>query len=115
KIEARYFVRVLNEPTSRNMIRTLFHSMQELGKGAHRPSNEPPTEVKRLGVLGAGVMGAGIAYVSAQAGIDVTLIDTTDEKAAGGKEHAAKLLDHEISRGRSTAEKKSEVLARIRA
>ncbi len=106
KIETRYFVRVLNDPTSRNMIRTLFHSMQDLGKGARRPADEPPTEVKRLGVLGAGVMGAGIAYVSAQAGIDVTLIDTTEERAKGGLEHSSKLLDREISRGRATAEKK---------
>jgi len=113
KIEARYFVRVLNDPSSRNMIRTLFHSMQELGKGAHRPSNEPPTEVKRLGVLGAGVMGAGIAYVSAQAGIDVTLIDTTEERANGGRDHSAKLLDREISRGRATLEKKEQVLSLI--
>jgi 3-hydroxyacyl-CoA dehydrogenase/enoyl-CoA hydratase/3-hydroxybutyryl-CoA epimerase len=113
KIEARYFVRVLNDPTSRNMIRTLFHSMQELGKGARRPTSEPATEVKRLGVLGAGVMGAGIAYVSAQAGIDVTLIDTTEERAKGGVEHSAKLLDREIARGRATPEKKAEVLSRI--
>ncbi len=113
KIEARYFVRVLNDPTSRNMIRTLFHSMQDLGKGARRPADVPPTEVKRLGVLGAGVMGAGIAYVSAQAGIDVTLIDTTDERAKGGVDHSAKLLDREISRGRATAEKKAQVLSLI--
>jgi 3-hydroxyacyl-CoA dehydrogenase/enoyl-CoA hydratase/3-hydroxybutyryl-CoA epimerase len=113
KIEARYFVRVLNESTSRNMIRTLFHSMQDLGKGARRPAKEPPTEVNRLGVLGAGVMGAGIAYVSALAGIDVTLIDTTEERAAGGREHSVKLLDREISRGRSTPEKKAEVLSHI--
>lgn len=113
KIEARYFVRVLNDPTSRNMIRTLFHSMQELGKGARRPAKEPPTEVKRLGVLGAGVMGAGIAYVSAQAGIDVTLIDTTEERAAAGRDHSAKLLDREISRGRATPGRKEEVLSFI--
>src|SRR5262245_16995004 len=113
KIEARYFVRILNDPTSRNMIRTLFHSMQELGKGARRPANEPPSEVRRLGVLGAGVMGAGIAYVSAQAGIDVTLIDTTEERAQGGRDHSAKLIDREISRGRATPEKKEEVLSRI--
>src|SRR5262245_58484577 len=113
KIEARYFVRVLNEPSSRNMIRTLFHSMQELGKGARRPVNEPPTEVKRLGVLGAGVMGAGIAYVSAQAGIDATLIDTTGERANAGRDHSSKLLDREISRGRATPEKKTEILSRI--
>ena len=113
KIEARYFVRILMNPASRNMIRTLFQSMQELGKGARRPANEPPADVKRLGVLGAGVMGAGIAYVSALAGIDVTLIDTSEEKANAGKDHAAKLLDHEISRARSTPEKKAEVLGRI--
>src|SRR6185503_15504706 len=113
KIEARYFVRVLMSQQSRNMIRTLFHSMQELGKGARRPQNEPPTEVHRLGILGAGVMGAGIAYVSALAGIDVTLIDTTEERANGGRDHAAKLLDYEISRGRSTPDKKADVLSRI--
>ena len=110
KIEARYFVRVLTSPVARNMIRTLFHSMQELGKGARRPTAVPSSEVKRLGVLGAGVMGAGIAYVSAAAGIDVTLIDTTPEKANAGKDHATKLLDREISRGRSTPEKKAELL-----
>ena len=113
KIEARYFVRILMDPASRNMIRTLFQSMQDLGKGARRPANESPADVKRLGVLGAGVMGAGIAYVSALAGIDVTLIDTTDEKAAGGKDHVTKLLDHEVSRGRATPQKKAEILARI--
>src|ERR1700704_877591 len=113
KIEARYFVRILMDTSSRNMIRTLFHSMQDLGKGARRPANEPPTEVKRLGILGAGVMGAGIAYVSALADIDVTLIDTTEERANAGRDHAAKILDYEISRGRSTAEKKTEVLSRI--
>jgi 3-hydroxyacyl-CoA dehydrogenase/enoyl-CoA hydratase/3-hydroxybutyryl-CoA epimerase len=95
------------------MIRTLFQSMQELGKGARRPAKEPATDVKRLGVLGAGVMGAGIAYVSALAGIDVTLVDTTQERADAGKDHAAKLLDHEIARGRSTPEKKVQVLARL--
>src|SRR5262249_25701280 len=113
KIEARYFVRVLTSPVSRNMIRTLFHSMQDLGKGARRPAAEPPTDVKRLGVLGAGVMGAGIAYVSAAAGIDVTMIDTSDEKANAGKDHVAKLLDREISRGRSTPERKAQLLGLI--
>jgi 3-hydroxyacyl-CoA dehydrogenase/enoyl-CoA hydratase/3-hydroxybutyryl-CoA epimerase len=112
RIELRYFVRQLVSPTARNMIRTLFHSMQALGKGARRPA-VAPVDVKNLGVLGAGVMGAGIAYVSAIAGIDVVLIDTTEEKANAGKEHAAKLLDKEIGRGRSTPEKKADVLARI--
>jgi 3-hydroxyacyl-CoA dehydrogenase/enoyl-CoA hydratase/3-hydroxybutyryl-CoA epimerase len=113
KIEARYFVRVLMRPESRAMIRTLFHSMQELGKGARRPVKESMADVKRLGVLGAGVMGAGIAHVAAEAGVDVTLIDTTEERAQGGKEHSAKILDRDISRGRATKEKKEVVLAKI--
>ena len=113
KIEVRHFVNVLTDATSRNMIRTLFMSMQELGKGARRPADAGPTEVKRLGVLGAGVMGAGIAYVSSLAGIDVVLIDTTEERAKGGKDHAAQLLDREIQRGRSSASHKDEVLSRI--
>jgi 3-hydroxyacyl-CoA dehydrogenase/enoyl-CoA hydratase/3-hydroxybutyryl-CoA epimerase len=113
KIEARYFTRILMRPESRNMIRTLFHSMQDLGKGARRPQKEPQAEVARLGVLGAGVMGAGIAHVSAEAGIQVTLLDTTEERAKGGREHSAKILDREISRGRATKEKKEDVLSRI--
>jgi len=112
KVESRYFTKVLMQPSARNMVRTLFISMQDLGKGARRPK-EPPTETKTLGVLGAGLMGSGIAYVSALAGIDVVLLDTTMDKANAGKDHAAKLLDYEVSRGRSTADKKAQVLARI--
>ena len=115
RIEARYFTKLLMQPESRNMIRSLFLSMQELGKGARRPKNEAPTEVKTLGVLGAGVMGAGIAYVSAVAGIDVILLDTTVEKANGGRDHVAGVIDKQIAKGRSTPEKKAEILARIRA
>ena len=113
KIEARYFTRALLSDNSKAMIRTLFHSMQELGKGARRPKEVARTEVRRLGILGAGVMGAGIAYVSALAGIDVTLIDTTAERAEAGKNHSVKLFDREISRGRSTPARKEEALARI--
>jgi 3-hydroxyacyl-CoA dehydrogenase/enoyl-CoA hydratase/3-hydroxybutyryl-CoA epimerase len=113
RVEARYFVKLLSLPESRNMIRTLFLSMQELGKGARRPKDEPRTEVKTLGVLGAGVMGAGVAYVAALAGIEVILIDTTTDKANAGRDHAAQLIDKQIARGRSTPEKKSEILARI--
>lgn len=115
RIEARYFTKLLMQPESRNMIRTLFLSMQELGKGARRPAKEPRTDVKTVGVLGAGVMGYGIAYVSALAGIDVVLIDASMDKAQAGKDNCAKILDKAISRGKSTPEKKAEVLARITA
>ena len=113
RIEARHFVKLLMRPESRNMIRTLFLSMQDLGKGARRPHSEAPTEVKTLGILGAGVMGGGIAYVSALSGIDVVLVDTTIEKANAGKDHVAGILDKAISRGKSTPEKKAELLARV--
>jgi 3-hydroxyacyl-CoA dehydrogenase/enoyl-CoA hydratase/3-hydroxybutyryl-CoA epimerase len=114
RIEARYFTKLLMQPESRNMIRSLFLSMQELGKGARRPKDEKPTEVKTLGVLGAGVMGAGIAYVSAVAGIEVVLLDATAEKANGGLAHIAGIIDRDIEKGRSTPEKKAEILSRIK-
>jgi 3-hydroxyacyl-CoA dehydrogenase/enoyl-CoA hydratase/3-hydroxybutyryl-CoA epimerase len=113
KIEVRYFVKMLLSPVSRNMIRTLFLSMQDLAKGARRPSGEPPTEVRKLGVLGAGLMGAGIAYVSAWAGIEIVLIDTTEERAAAGREQIANLLDKQIKRGMADEKRKEAVLALV--
>ncbi len=114
RIEARYFTKLLMDPASRNMIRSLFLSMQDLGKGARRPANVAPTQVKKLGVLGAGMMGAGIAYVSAQAGMEVVLIDRTIEEAEKGKAYSTKLLDGQISKGRSTPEKKEKLLSLIK-
>jgi 3-hydroxyacyl-CoA dehydrogenase / enoyl-CoA hydratase / 3-hydroxybutyryl-CoA epimerase len=113
RIEARYFTKLMSLPESRNMIRTLFLSMQDLGKGARRPAGEPRTEVKTVGILGAGVMGGGIAYVSALAGIDVVLVDTTIEKANAGRDHVAGILDKAIERGKSTPEKKADVMSRV--
>ena len=114
RIEARYFTKLLMDPASRNMIRSLFLSMQELGKGARRPKDEKPTDVKTLGVLGAGMMGAGIAYVSAAAGIEVVLLDATVEKANAGRDHVAGIIDKLIEKGRSTPEKKAEILIRVK-
>jgi len=114
RIETRYFVSLLLDPTAGNMIRTLFISMQELNKGVRRPKNEPATDVKKLGILGAGMMGAGIAYVSAAAGIECVLLDQTIEAAEKGKAYSTNLLDKAISRGKSTPEKKEKHLALIK-
>lgn len=113
RIEARYFTKLLLHPASKNMIRSLFLSMQELGKGARRPERIERAQVKKLGILGAGMMGAGVAYVSAKAGIEVVLLDTDLENADRGKAYSAKLLDKAIERGRSTEAKKDKLLARI--
>ncbi|HEY2068973.1 MAG TPA: 3-hydroxyacyl-CoA dehydrogenase NAD-binding domain-containing protein [Rhizomicrobium sp.] len=115
RIEARYFTKLMMQPESRNMIRSLFLSMQDLGKGARRPKAEARTDTKTVGILGAGVMGGGVAYVSAAAGIDVVLIDTTQEKAQGGKDHVSGILDKMIERGKSSPEKKAEILSHITA
>ncbi len=114
KIEARWFTHVLMNPSSSAMIRSLFINKEALEKGANRPA-VPDQRVKKVGVLGAGMMGAGIAYVSANAGIEVVLIDAAQEAADKGKSHAADLLDKGMKRGSVTEAKKTEVLGRIMA
>ncbi len=113
RIETRYFVKTLLCPEALSMMRTLFLSTQELNKGARRPQGLPTTDVKKLGILGAGMMGAGMAYVSTMVGINVVLIDMNQESAEKGKDYSVKLLDKRIKRGRMTSEQKDEVLARI--
>jgi 3-hydroxyacyl-CoA dehydrogenase/enoyl-CoA hydratase/3-hydroxybutyryl-CoA epimerase len=95
------------------MIRSLFVSMQELNKGARRPADAAPSTLKKIGVLGAGLMGAGIAYVSAQAGLDVVLIDRDQEAADKGKAHAQKLLADAVKKNRTTQAAADAVLAHI--
>ncbi len=112
KIEARWFTHVLMNPSSSAMIRSLFINKEALEKGAVRPAL-PDQSVKTLGVLGAGMMGAGIAHVAASAGIKVVLIDAGQEAADRGKAHAEALLDKAVKRGKITAETRAEVLARI--
>ncbi len=114
KIEARHFVSVLMNPSSTAMIRSLFINKEALEKGANRPA-APDQTVRKLGVIGAGMMGAGIAYVSALAGIEVVLIDATQESADRGRAHSEGLLDKGIQRRAMTVEKKAEVLGRINA
>jgi 3-hydroxyacyl-CoA dehydrogenase/enoyl-CoA hydratase/3-hydroxybutyryl-CoA epimerase len=114
KIEARWFVHVLMNPTSSAMIRSLFINKEALEKGANRPE-VADERVRKLGVLGAGMMGAGIAYVAANAGIEVVLIDAEQASADKGKAHAESILDKGMKRGKVSADKKTEVLGRIRA
>lgn len=114
KIEARWFTHVLMNPSSSAMIRSLFINKEALEKGANRPDVADQT-VKKVGVLGAGMMGAGIAYVSANAGIEVVLIDMKQEAADKGKAYSEAILDKGISRKKVTPEKKEQVLSRITA
>ena len=102
RVESRWFAKILRPKEAAAMIRSLFVSMQELNKGARRPQNVPPTRVKKLGVIGAGFMGASIGFVSAQAGIEVVLIDRDQASADKGKAHAKSVIDGNIARGRAT-------------
>ncbi len=115
KIEARWFTNILMNPSSGAMIRSLFLNKEALEKGAVRPKDVPDQRVKKLGVLGAGMMGAGIALVSAQAGIEVVLIDRDQEAADKGKAYAASYMDKGIARKKATEEKKEALLAQITA
>jgi 3-hydroxyacyl-CoA dehydrogenase/enoyl-CoA hydratase/3-hydroxybutyryl-CoA epimerase len=114
-IEARYFTSLLKDPQSRNMIRSLFLSMQALGKGARRPADIEDQSVRKLGIIGAGFMGAGIAYVSARAGLQVVLIDRDQDNADKGKAHSAQLMDKAISRGKASEADKEALLGLITA
>ncbi len=115
RIEARYFTWLLRQPEAKNMIRSLFLSMQELNKLARRPADVPEFKVRKLGVLGAGMMGAGIAYVSARAGMQVVLIDRDQESAERGKAYSDGLMDKAIKRGRASQDDKQKLLSMITA
>ena len=115
RIEARWFTHVLMNPSSSAMIRSLFLNKEALEKGAVRPKDVPDQTVKKLGVLGAGMMGAGIALVSAQAGMEVVLIDRDQAAADKGKAYTEAYLDKGMKRGKVTAEKKEKMLSLITA
>lgn len=113
RVESRWFAKILRSPEAAAMIRTLFVSMQDLNKGARRPANEPPTSLKKIGVVGAGFMGAGIAQVTAAAGLQVALIDRDQETADKGKAGLHKALSDRVMKGRMKGAERDELLARI--
>lgn len=112
-IEARYFVELAAGQTSKNMIQAFFFDLQAVNSGANRPRGIDPREVRRVAVLGAGTMGAGIAYACARAGIDVVLKDVSLKAALKGKAHSEKLCAKAVAKGRTTKEKADALLARI--
>jgi 3-hydroxyacyl-CoA dehydrogenase / enoyl-CoA hydratase / 3-hydroxybutyryl-CoA epimerase len=112
-IESQYFVELLTGPVARNMIRTLFVDKGAADKLARRPKGVDKVPVRKLGVLGAGMMGAGIAYVSALVGIEVVLLDTDQANAEKGKGYSKGLLEKRVGRGKMPAAQAEEVLARI--
>ncbi len=113
-IEARYFTELTCGQVAKNMIGTFWFQLNEINAGSSRPQGFPPYVTKKVGVLGAGMMGAGIAYVSAAAGIEVVLKDVSVEAAEKGKAYSAKLLDKKVSKGHMTLDARDAFLARIK-
>jgi 3-hydroxyacyl-CoA dehydrogenase / enoyl-CoA hydratase / 3-hydroxybutyryl-CoA epimerase len=114
KVESRWFAHILRSKEAAAMIRTLFISMQDLNKGARRPKDVPPTKLKKVGVVGAGFMGASVAYVTANAGFEVVLIDRDVEAAEKGKAHSHKLMSDQIMKGRAKTADRDALLERIK-
>ncbi|CAN7575242.1 3-hydroxyacyl-CoA dehydrogenase NAD-binding domain-containing protein [Bosea sp. LjRoot237] len=115
RVESRYFAKILRTKEAASMIRSLFVSMQELNKGARRPADVPASKLKKVGVIGAGFMGAGIAYVTANAGIEVVLVDKDLEAAEKGKAYSHKLVTDQITKGRAKTADRDALLGRIKA
>ncbi|MDO9412480.1 MAG: 3-hydroxyacyl-CoA dehydrogenase NAD-binding domain-containing protein [Pseudolabrys sp.] len=113
RVESRWFAKILRSPEAAAMIRTLFVNMQDLNKGARRPAKEPATSIKKIGVVGAGFMGAGIAQVSAAAGLSVVLIDRDQETADKGKAALHKSLSDRVMKGRMKGAERDALLEKI--
>ena len=113
QIESKYFAELLTNVVTRNMIRTLFVNKGAADKLARRPQGIDKSKVTKLGVLGAGMMGAGVAFVSARAGIQVILLDRSKDDAEKGKDYSRQLLQKRVDRGRMTAEAAADLLELI--
>src|SRR5258708_3014365 len=115
RIETRYFVKLLKGPIAHNLIGTLYTDLNALKSGAARPTDAPQRAVKKLGVLGAGMMGAGIGYAAAAKGIDVVVIDKDQQGADKGKAYSDTILGKRVARGSMDEAGKQAVLDRITA
>jgi 3-hydroxyacyl-CoA dehydrogenase / enoyl-CoA hydratase / 3-hydroxybutyryl-CoA epimerase len=113
RIESRYFAQLVTGQVAKNMIQAFFFDLQHINSGGSRPEGIGKTPIKKIGVLGAGMMGAGIAYVSAKAGFEVVLKDVSVEAATIGKGYSEKLEAKALERGRTTEEKSTALLDRI--
>ena len=113
RIESRYFVSLATGQIAKNMIQAFFFDLQAINAGASRPGGVPKYQARKVGVLGAGMMGAGITYVCAKVGIEVVLKDVSLEAAAKGKAYSEKLLAKQLQKGRTTAGQVEELLSRI--
>lgn len=113
RIETRYFINTQQRPEAKAMIRSLFLSTQALSKGASRPQGVPKYELGKVAVIGAGLMGAGIAFEQAKAGIQTVLVDVSKDNAEKGKDYSRRLVEKQVSRGKMTQEKGDALLARI--
>lgn len=114
-IESRYFTYLATGQISKNMIGTFWHGLNAIKSGASRPKDVAKWQATKVGILGAGMMGAGIAYATASKGIAVVLKDVSLEAAEKGKAYSQKLLDKKVSQGRLSAEKRDQVLGLIHA
>jgi len=115
KQESRYFAKCVTSQVAKNMIRTLFFNLNNANKGGARPDGIPETDIKSIGILGAGMMGAGIAYVSAKVGLDVVLKDVSIEAAEKGKSYSQDLLNKQVQKGRLSEGESQAILDRIKA
>ena len=114
RIESKYFTKLLSSAQTRNMIRTLFVNKQAAEKGAARPKDVPASDIKTVGVLGAGLMGSGITHVTVQGGMNVVVLDRDMDAAQNAVSYSQKILDKKVSRGKMTKEKAEEFLAKIK-
>ena len=113
RIESRYFAQLATSQVAKNMIRAFWFQLNQISAGASRPQDVPPQAAQKVGVLGAGMMGHGIAYVTAVSGLDVVLKDVSLGQAEAGKAKIAALLDKRVSRGKLSSTRRDEALARV--